>query len=414
MSTRVVIVGNGIVGLATAFQLRRNGHEVIVVDRGPVDEGTSTGNAGGVAGADFLPIPEPGLWKRVPGYLLDPLGPLTIRWRDLPSLTPWLYRFLRACRPAAHARGIDAMGTLLGTALDAHLDMIGEAGLRHMLNPVGALFVYRSDAARAREDEGWAHRARHGVEFETLDRQGVLAREPALGPEAHCGYFVPGWAHYRNPRELVTALAAHLAGKGVEFRTHEVAGFEVGPEGPTALRLKDADNLPFDHLVVAAGAWSARLSALLGDPFPLVADRGYNTTLPTPGVALNGMITFAEDSFVVTPMSIGLRVGGAVELARPETPPNYERSKALVRLARRYLPDLDTTGGTEWMGWRPGTPDSVPVISRSSRHGNVFYVFGHGHLGLTGSPVSGRLIADMIAGRTPNIDMAPYRIDRYR
>ena len=156
------------------------------------------------------------------------------------------------------------------------------------------------------------------------------------------------------------------------------------------------------------------MSKLLGDSFPIEADRGYNTTLPEPGVDIGHMITFAEDSFVMTPMQMGLRIGGSVAMGGLAAKPHYQRSKALISLAQRYVPKLKTEGGTEWMGHRPGTPDSVPVISPSPNVGNVHYAFGHGHLGLTMSVVTGRLIADMIAGRDSGVDMAPYRIDRYR
>ena len=414
MPEKIVIVGNGIVGLGNALHLRRAGHDVTVVDRTPLDEGTSTGNAGGVAGAAFLPIPEPGLWKTVPALLLNPLGPLSIRWRDLGKLAPWLYQFLRACRPDAYRRGIEAMGNLMSLAGDAHLEMLEATGLKHLLRQSGVLFVYRSEASCDASAASWQHRARHGFDCQRLGRAGIRNMEPALGEEAQAGYFVPSWWNYRDPKELLIELAAHLRQCGVEFQTGNVAGFDIGTDGPVAVRFDDGATLAFDRVVICAGAWSGRLSAMLGEPFSIVADRGYNTTLPNPGIEIGRTIDFAEDSFVITPMSMGYRVGGAVELASPETPPNYARCEALLTLAKRYLPELNVEGGSQWMGCRPSTPDSVPVISRSAKHGNVFYCFGHGHLGLTGSMVSGRLIGHLMAGETPNIDMAPYRIDRFR
>ena len=168
-----------------------------------------------------------------------------------------------------------------------------------------------------------------------------------------------------------------------------------------------------ERLVIAAGAWSHLLARQFGDRIPLETERGYNTTLPTPGIDVRHMLTFAEDNFVVTPMRMGLRIGGAVEMGGLDAAPNYARSKALLDLARRYFPDLNADGGTEWMGHRPGTPNSVPVISASTRCANVHYAFGHGHLGLSMSVTTGRIVADMIAGRDPGLDMVPYRIDRY-
>ncbi|MDP4796467.1 MAG: FAD-binding oxidoreductase [Rhodospirillales bacterium] len=410
----VTIIGNGIVGLAIAHALNRDGMDVIVLDRGPVDEGTSTGNAGAIASAEMIPIAEPGLWKRIPGMLLDPLGPLHLRLAHLPHLLPWFYRFMQACRPADHARGIAAIAALLGRALPAHLEMLEAIKGRHMLSENGTLFVYRSEQAYAHEAEHWQARIDHGIDAFPLDRDGILQHEPGLGPEARLGYFTPNWAHYRDPKELLVALADDLRRRGVVFEQAEITGVERAGGGASALITSDARRIPVNELVIAAGAWSGRLSKQLGDSFPIEADRGYNTTLPNPGVDIRTMITFAEDNFVVTPMQMGLRIGGAVEMGGLEAAPNYQRSRALIQLARRYLPDLNVEGGSEWMGHRPSAPDSVPVISKSRQAANVHYAFGHGHLGLSMSMITGRLVADMIAGRDPGLDMAPYRIDRYR
>jgi len=413
-SRHVTVVGNGIVGLAIAHALNRDGVGVTVLDRGAVDEGTSTGNAGAVASAEMIPIAEPGLWKRIPGMLMDPLGPLHLRLAHLPHLLPWFYRFMQACRPADHARGIAAIAALLGRSLPAHLEMLDAIKGRDMLSQDGTLFIYRNEQAYTAEAEHWQARIDHGVDAFALDRDGILQHEPALGPEARFGYFTPNWAHYRDPKELLGALAEDLGRRGVVFEQAEITGIESTAGAASALITADARRIPLSELVIAAGAWSGRLSKQLGDPFPIEADRGYNTTLPNPGVDVRTMITFAEDNFVMTPMRMGLRIGGSVEMGGLEAEPNYQRSRALIQLAKRYLPDLKTDGGTEWMGHRPSSPDSVPVISRSRLAANVHYAFGHGHLGLSMSMVTGRLIADMIAGRDPGLDMSPYRIDRYR
>lgn len=413
-SRTVTIIGNGIVGLAIAYALNRDGFAVTVIDRGPVDQGTSTGNAGAVASAEMIPIAEPGIWKRIPAMLLDPLGPLHLRLAHLPHLVPWFYRFMQACRPEDHKRGIAALAGLLGQSLPTHLEMLDAIGGRHMLSEDGTLFIYRTEAAYAAEADHWQARIDHGIDAFALDRDGILQHEPALGPEARLGYFTPNWAHYRDPRELLVALADHLRRCGVIFDEADIRGIETSGGGAQALITAEGRRIPISELVIAAGAWSGRLSKQLGDPFPIEADRGYNTTLPDPGVDMRMMISFAEDNFVMTPMRMGLRIGGSVEMGGLEAEPNYQRSRALIRLAKRYLPDLQTDGGTEWMGHRPSSPDSVPVISGSTHAPNVHYAFGHGHLGLSMSVITGRLIADMIAGRDPWLDMAPYRIDRYR
>ena len=409
----VTIVGNGIVGLATAYALVRAGKTVQVISRDGIDEGTSSGNAAAIAAAEIMPIAEPGLWKKVPGMLIDPLGPLSLSVTHLPQLMPWFYRFLRACRPHNYAKGVAALAALMDGALDDHRAMLDHIDGKHLLGGDGALFVYRSHAARDKAAHEWKLRQAHGIDVFPLERDGIVQHEPALGPAAHCGYFTPRWATYRDPKELLRTLGDWLRDAGVTFTQAEVTGIVQEVGRVRALKAEDGREIAVQSLIVAAGAWSGRLSKQLGEPYPVEADRGYNTTLPNPGVDLKSYVTFSEDNFVAAPLSIGLRIGGAVEMAGLTRAPNYRRSKALLALARRYLPDLNVEGGTEWMGYRPGSPDSIPVISRSARAANVIYAFGHGHLGLTLSVTTGKIVAMMVGDQDSGLDMAPYRIGRF-
>ncbi len=410
----VTVIGNGIIGLCIARSLLNDGHTVTVVSRDAVDEGTSIGNASGIAQAEIFPIAEPGLWKKVPGMLMDPLGPLHFRLGHLPKLMPWMYRFLRACRPENQARGIAALAAIMEPSIRDHHAMLDDINGKHLLIGEGVLFVYRSEAARDHAAPEWQIRQDYGVDSFKLDRDGIRQHEPSLGEEARAGYYSPNWAHYSDPKQVLNALHSHLRERDVTFLTGEVVGLESIDNKVAALHFKDGQRHIVDHLVIAGGAWSGRLSQQLGESYPIEADRGYNTTLPNPGMDMKKYVTFAEDNFVATPLSIGLRIGGAVEMGGLDAPPNYARSDALIQLAKRYLPDLNTEGGTQWMGHRPGSPDSIPVISKSATCDNVTYAFGHGHLGLTLSPTTARLITDMISNRDPGIDMTPYRIDRYR
>ncbi len=409
----VTIVGNGIVGLATAYALVRAGKTVQVISRDGIDEGTSSGNAAAIAAAEVMPIAEPGLWKKVPSMLLDPLGPLSLSITHLPHLMPWFYRFLRACRPDNYAKGVAALAALMDSALDDHRAMLDHINGKHLLASDGALFVYRSHAARDKAAHEWKLRQAHGIDVFPLERDGILQHEPALGPAAHCGYFTPRWATYRDPKDLLRTLGGWLRDAGVTFIHAEVVGIVQETGRVRALKTEDGREIAVQTLIVAAGAWSGQLSKQLGEPYPVEADRGYNTTLPNPGVDLKSYVTFSEDNFVSAPLSSGLRIGGAVEMAGLTRAPNYQRSKALLALARRYLPDLNVEGGTEWMGYRPGSPDSIPVISKSARAANVIYAFGHGHLGLTLSVTTGKIVAMMIDDQDSGLDMAPYRIGRF-
>lgn len=384
-----------------------------VVDRDPEGDRASFGNAGAIAQPEIMPLPVPGVARRVPGYLLDPLGPLSIRLGYAWRLWPYLSRFLAAATPERYAAGATAMAALLATAFEDHGAILQESGLGHLLKKEGHLWVYRSEAARDAARGEWELRERLGFHCEALDREGVSRFEPALGPAAHCGYRTADWGHYADPKALVLGLMDHLRDRGVAFRRGEIFDIEIKEERPTAVYSRNEARFPFDNLIIAAGAWSHHLSNRLGDYCPLETERGYNTTLPDPGVSVNNMVTFAEDHFVVTPMAMGLRVGGAVEFAGLTAPPNYRRCRALLTLAGQYLPGLNPAGGTEWMGHRLSTPDSLPVIDRSQRFENVYYAFGHGHLGLTGSATTGRLIAALVRGEDPGLDLAPFRIGRF-
>lgn len=403
----VAVVGAGIVGLNCAFFLRRAGLKVTVYDRDPDGDRTSFGNAGAIAQPEVMPIAEPGIVWKVPGYLFDPLGPLSIRLSYAWRLWPYLWRFLAASGRKRYAAGAAAMAGLLAPAFDDHGTVLQESGLGHLMRKSGHVWVYRSEAARDASAE-WEIRRSLGFELERLDRDGVRHYEPALGPAAHCGYRTPDWGVYTDPKALVLGLMAHLRDRGVAFEKAEIIHIEAD-EAVAG----DGRRFPFDRLVIAAGAWSHSLTAPLGDFCPLETERGYNTTLPDPGLELNSMVTFAEDHFVATPMSMGLRIGGAVEFAGLDAPPDFARAKALLRLAERYLPDLNAGGGTEWMGHRPSTPDSLPVIDRAGRNARVFYAFGHGHLGLTGGPSTGRIVTAMVRNENPGLDLNPFRIGRF-
>ncbi len=409
---KLVIVGSGIISLCCAFHLLRQGWEITVVSSDPADDTTACGSAGAIAIAQVFPVSEPGLWLKVPRWLLDPLGPLSIRPGHMPKLMGWLVKFLAAGTGARVEASTRALASLMAPARDHHFELIKEINAQHLLRQNGNLWLYHSERSRNKDAKQWAMRKQLGIEFSAIDRKQILEREPALGPGAHCGYFIPDWCHYIDPQALLVALAGYLRSAGVTFVRDTVGGFEFVDERPVAASGEHGNKFAFDACLIAAGAHSARLSAQLGDSFPLESERGYNTMLPNTGLDIKTYLTF-EEHFVLTPMAQGLRIGGAAEFAGLDAPPNYARSKALLKLARRYLPDLNDEGGTQWMGHRPSTPDSLPVISRSAGFSNIYYGFGHGHIGLTLGPTTGRLLSQLIGGENQDIPLSPFAIDRY-
>ncbi|HXH04537.1 MAG TPA: FAD-dependent oxidoreductase [Candidatus Competibacteraceae bacterium] len=410
----IVVIGAGIVGVCTASYLLRDGCEVTLLDPQGAGEGASFGNAGALAVAEVVPLSTPGILWQVPGWLLDPLGPLAIRWHYLPRLIPWLWRFLRVANPRDLLRIATAQAGLMRTVFADFAVLLEDAGISHWLTRGGAMTLYRDDKARAADADTWALRARFGVRFEALDGAAIRAREPAIAEDWRHAVYTPDWGHVRDPYELTTALAVHAGRLGLRLLRGQATDFELAGGRVTAVRTADGQRLACDGVVIAAGAWSRPLAARLGSRVPLDCERGYHLTLPEPGVKLETYLLYADGGFVILPMSDGrIRLAGTVELGGLAAPPDYRRARVLLTKARAILPGLRDAGASEWMGHRPSLPDSLPVLGPAPHVTNAWFAFGHGHLGLTQAATSGRIVADLAAGRDPGLDLGPYRADRF-
>ncbi len=408
----VAIVGAGIVGLACAHRLAMAGRRVVVLDRAGVAEGASYANQSALAFSDILPLAATGALRKVPKWLMDPLGPLTIRREYALRITPWLLRFWRAGWPDRIKTSIAAQSALMRLARTEMHRMIAEAGLSDMLRSDGSLELYESEGELRRAEWGWRAREAEGIAFEHVRGDRLAELQPGLSSRFVAATYVPGWQTLDEPYQFACRLAEFLRARGVEIRGGDVVAIEPGEAGVT-LRLTDREQISARHAVIAAGAWSKRLTAPLGDRVPLETERGYNTTLPPGAFNLRRQLVFPGHGFVITPLSTGVRVGGAVELGGLKLKPNYARADAMLTKAARFLPGLKTEGGTQWMGFRPSLPDTLPVIGRSRASARIVYAFGHGHLGLTQSAATGRLVTDILADAEPAIDLAPFSPKRF-
>ena len=409
---RVAVIGAGICGVCCATFLRRAGHEVTLVDRQPPGEGCSFGNAGSLSSSSMVPEPAPGLWMDVPGWLGDRDGPLTIRWRYLPRLVPWLWRFLAAGNAAHVARAATALHDLHAATLDLHTRLAAEAGVPDLVREVDYLHVYPSEQSYRASESDWHLRARHGVRFTLLNAGEVHEVEPELSPHYRRGVLVHEQGYTTNPSRLVKAYAAQFQREGGVLRRAEVRDFETAGDRVTRL-LTEAEPIEADAVVIAAGAWSRVLLDRLGLRIPLDTERGYHVTVADPGIEIRRTVMESERKFLATPMEMGARFAGTVELASVDAEPDYRRADAILRLARRMYPRLQIGSVSKWMGCRPAMPDGLPVIGPSPRHANVWLAFGHGHTGMIGSPQTGRIIAGMLSGQPLNMDVTPFRADRF-
>lgn len=408
----IAVIGAGIIGVCSALGLQREGFRVTLIDQGEPGEGASFGNGAIIGDEAVVPVATPGMLWRVPGMLADPLGPLAIRWSYLPRLTPWLLRFMAASGTRRVEEISIALGGLMDGALAAYTPLLAQADAKDMIRRTGWVCVYESEAGFRRYQPMLELQRRRGVPLEVLEPEALRQLEPSLAPIFTQAVLYPEVGHSVNSFRMVQVLAGTFQRNGGALHRAAVRGFDIGPAGPRAVQT-EAGPVPCDGVVVAAGAWSKPLAAELGARVPLETERGYHVQFPEPGIAPRLPVYSTERAFVATPLEVGLRCAGTVELGGLQAPPNWARAEALARHARRWFPDLRTEGATRWMGFRPSMPDSLPVIGRSPRFSNVFLAFGHGHCGMILGARTGALVAALAADRDPGLDMTPYRADRF-
>lgn len=404
----IAVIGTGIVGTCTAAWLQREGHRITFVDPIDAGEACSFGNAGSLSPSACLPVGMPGVWKKAPAWLLDPLGPLTVRWTYLPAALPWLLRFVRHSKTAEVVRIATALRGLLAPIFESYQPLLDHAGAQALVRRTGCLYVYSSREAAAQWKWGMDLRRSLGVALRDVDRDELESLEPDLKGAFRFGILAPENGSTVDPSALVKALHARCLADGAGHLKRRVTGFELRDGLVQALRLDGAESLAVDGVVVAAGAWSARLATQLGARVPLETQRGYHVTVKSSNLALRHTVMAVEHNLMVNPMAMGLRLAGSVELAGLQAPPNYARADVLLRKGRELFPHLDASETTQWMGHRPCLPDSLPVIGRAPQAENAWLGFGHGHVGMCGGATTGREIAHLVAGRAPQVDLAPF------
>ena len=408
----VAVIGAGIVGTVAACFLRREGHAVSLWDRDAPGSGASFGNSGVISPAAVMPVAMPGLARKVPRWLLDETGPLYLDWRELPRLAPWLVAFLRAGREDRVRAISKALAALNGPTLELLVPLLQEAGLDALVQRKGMLYVAPAGQEGAGESLAVSLQRAAGHAVETLGAAALRDLEPALAPGFAGGVLVPAAAHTLDPHRLVTGLAAHFERQGGTLRRGRVDRIVATAPDRAAVEA-GGETREYDTVVVAAGVWSRPLVAGLGYRVPLVSQRGYHATFTNPGVALGRVVLPMAVTATMVPMAMGIRIGGTVEFAARGAPPNDRRADALYRHAKATLPALNVAERTTWMGERPCMPDSLPVLGRAPRHPAVLFAFGHGHQGLIGAPKTGQVIADLVAGRNPALDLAPFAAERF-
>jgi D-amino-acid dehydrogenase len=411
---RVVVVGAGVVGICAALHLQREGARVVVLDPQAPGEGASFGNMSIIGEDMVVPVATPGMLKQLPRMLMDPMSPLAIRWSYVPHLFPWLWRFLKAARPGEVERISRALAGLLDGAVEAFTPLLAEAGAADMLRRTGWLCVYESERGFRGYRGSLELQRRRGVRAEVLDAGELRQLEPALADSGrfHKGIYYPDVCYASDNYRLVRVLARAFRERGGRVLREAAADFDIGPEGPRGV-VTEKGTHACEHVVIAAGAWSHRLTRKLGTEIPLETERGYHLTLTDPETRPRMPVFSTERATVCTPIDAGLRIGGTVELAGLDTPPDWRRADILLKTAQGWFPELTGANASRWMGHRPSLPDSMPVISRAPRFPNTVFAFGHGHCGLMLAARTGEMVRDLVLDREPAVDPTPFQADRF-
>jgi len=407
------VIGAGIVGASCAWHLRNRGAQVTVIDHVEPGQASSSGNAGCLSPSSIYPFSYPGAIKQVPGWLLDPLGPMRIRWRDLPSLLPWLWHFWREGNEQ-RVQEVSAAQYQLMRSVTADYDTILKATNSESLRSSKGLILLYSDSAEFEQDR-WRYdiKDQFKLPWSTLSHADLHDLEPDVKiPAEGVAVMDHSWQHLLSPADVTRNIAEAAFAAGAVWLNEKVTQVQSNHQG-AEVTTEGGKKISGDYLVLATGVWTNTLLQQFGYRVPLTAKRGYHSMLAQPNVSLSHPLMQTKEYIVMTPMRDGLRVAGTAEFARVDAPPDYRRAKVLLQHAQRFLPGLKGESVTEWMGQRPMLPDSIPVLGKLPAYDRVLCAFGHGHYGITQGPTSGRIISDLVFGQTPHVDIQPFSITRF-
>ena len=405
------ILGAGIVGICTALSLLEKGFKVELIDRNDPASGASYGNAGVISPWSCIPQSMPGLWKQAPKWLIDPEGPLSLRWSYAPHMIQWLRQFLHSGRPENLAQIAAGMNELNRPNVELYTQHLKDTGHENLLKESMYVHAFRDAGGADLGKLAWRIRDAYEVPMERVEGGALQDIEPEISSEYKAAILIKDQARAIDPGAIGRVLLDKARGMGAHFRNAEVLALRPSETGWTIDTSGGA--ICAQILVMATGAWSMRLLEPLGYKMPLEAERGYHLMFKNPGIAINNSIMDVDGNFVASSMIDGVRCAGTAEFAGLDTPPNYARAHVFKKLAKRLFPRLDTSDATPWMGTRPSFPDSLPMIGEMPDHPGLFAAFGHCHYGLGMAPNTGRIVARLVAREPSNIDLTPYSVTRF-
>ncbi|MDA7425735.1 NAD(P)/FAD-dependent oxidoreductase [Thalassococcus lentus] len=412
MSQKIAIIGAGIVGVSTALWLQRDGHEVVLIDRKGPAEGASHGNGGVLASCAVVPVTVPGLLRKAPRMLMDPNQPLFLKWAYLPKLAPWLRQYLGHANATDTKRIAEALLPIVGDSLADHQALSAGTPAERFIVPSDYLYLYDTRGHYEADSFGWNLRREAGFTWDELEGAAFRDYDSIFTPDINFAVRLGDHGRITDPGGYVKALAKHFEAQGGTFIKADVQ--DIVREGGKVTGVRaGGDTIACDDAVIALGAWSGGLAGKLGMNVPLETERGYHLELWEPSVMPKAPVMIASGKFVATPMDGRIRLAGIVEFGGLKTAVSKAPLDLLRRNIRAAIPGLTWKNEVEWMGHRPAPADSIPAIGAVPGLKGAWMGFGHHHIGLTGGPKTGRLLAQMIGGRTPNIDVEAYAPARW-
>ncbi|KVQ83052.1 amino acid dehydrogenase [Burkholderia multivorans] len=412
-SETAVVIGGGIVGVCCALYLQRDGHAVTLIDPAAPGDSTAKWSCGQMAVSEIIPLSKPGILKKVPGWLLDQSGPLALRPGALPGILPWFFRFVASARHAKIVSIAQAMATLTHDVYTDYAPLLDACGDSALLGQHPVLEVFDDPAGIAHEQPHLELRQSLGFQSQRLTATEIGDLEPALAGRFRHGLLFPEWRAVNDTEGFIAALTASFEAQGGRRIRANAARIEEADGRATGVMLTSGEHIAAAHVVVAAGTGSRQFFGALGVRVPLEGIAGYQALLADPGVAFRHSVIYADGGFCFSPMTRGLQIGGTIEFAGRNAQPNFRRADIILEKAKRILPELRTARVEYGVGYRPFLPDTKPIIDRSKRLPNAYMAFGHGQLGLTLGATTGRLIADLAAGRPTRQNLSPFSAYRF-
>lgn len=407
-----IVIGGGIVGMSTAIWLQRTGRNVTVIDRGEAAGRASFGNAGVLASSSVIPVPVPGIARKIPTMLLNPKEPLFVKWPYLPRLAPWAIRYLAHSKAGEVRRIAAALQPIIGNSLEDHLALARGTAAENRIIPSDFTFMYKDRKMFAKDSFSWAIKKELGFGWDSLDHAERTAYDPVFAPDLTFAARLGKHGIINDPSAYIADLTSHFTAQGGTVLLGEVEDFIRENGQVTGVQVSGAP-MEASAVAVTAGAWSARLTGKLGISIPLEAESGYHLELWGANKMPRSPTLIPSGKFIATPMEGRLRVAGMVEFGGLENQASKAPFELLRENVKHAIPGLVWKEETHWMGHRPAPTDSIPIIDKVHGAPGVFLGFGHQHVGLTGGAKTGLLLSQLMSDQQPDIDMSPYTSDRF-